>query len=819
MNMAGVLILGAHILQIIWLGPSRWGGNVSEFLRVSSAGLAAVACWQAARRAHGASRPFWLILGAALAAALAAAASWTYLLDWLGLTTSSVVWTRNVSLLRTLLLTVLVMREPSSERLGLEDLLDLIQVVIVYVLSYLLVSYNTTSSLEAEGLSLQFLPRALILLIALVQIGRWRNSPTADLQKGLLVYLAFYLFGEGWARYYSLDTRSFPPGSWPELVWTVSPVGVTWWAARWTQKPDVEQKRITSLTDLLLASTPFALMPLVALLQAGQLGDSYHTARYALLATSFLCFAARLGLSEFRQSQQMASILARDRRLQATHDELQIQTTLLEQLFRTAPEAIAVLDTNQHVLRVNAEFTRLFGFSQSRVLGRQLDDLLSIEKSDLAPEPDAAGNTSFDAICRTTAGEKIDVSVLTSNVLLPTGEKITFWICRDIRERKQAEARLLQSQKMEAIGLLAGGVAHDFNNILTVINGFSALVLKDLPPGTVRDRISLIQKAGEQAAQVTEQLLAFSRKQMIQPQVLSLDALILDSRSMYQGLLGEDVTLTVTCGGCDSIIADPGQVNQILINLLVNARDAMPRGGTIRIETSHQARFVHSGSSGESGGPRAVLTVTDAGTGIDPALRSRIFEPFFTTKEMGRGTGLGLATVYGIVQQLGGSVAFTSELGRGTTFELLFPEAGAASLPSGIPPQEPNSPAATRSILVVEDQDHVREFICDVLVSAGYRVFPCSRAEDSYSVAAENPSRLDLLLTDVVLPGLSGPELAMRLRKSRPKLKVLLMSGYPGSVLGERGVLAQETSILLKPFTPDELLTRVGGVLEARGVA
>ena len=807
----GWTILALHAVQIAVLGPSRLGGEITDLLEIFASGMAMVACWTAAGRARGTSRPFWLLFAAVMGAQFTADVFWSWLQDVEGIQGAAVVvWMRNVPLLRTLLLTVLVMRDPDSTRVGLSDWLDMIQVAIVYVLSFLLVGYNTGAAQLAEGFWLQLLPRCLILLIAFSRVARGRGRPAAELEKGLLYYLAFYLFAEGAATYYLAISQS-RNGSWTDLVWTTSPIVVSWWAARWKQPVEKEEIRIKSAADLFLTNAPFALMPLVAVMQAAQLREAFQAPRYYLLGTSFLCFAARLGVSELRQSRQLASLLRQDRRLQQTNQELQVQTKLLEQLFTSAPEAIAVLDGDLRVLRVNAEFSRLFGHSADDVAGRLLDELLEPAKSLID-----AGGASVDTVCHAKSGDEIDVSVVTSHVLLPEGQNLTYWICRDIRDKKRAEGRLLQSQKMEAVGRLAGGVAHDFNNLLTVINGYSDLILRTLPAGDkVREKISTIRKAGGEAAGLTQQLLAFGRKQVVQAQVLNLNSLILESESMYQRLLGEDLRLTVDCAATANIVADPGQANQILINLLVNARDAMPRGGTIEIRTSDGPELHHPGFVVGENGCRVVLSVSDTGVGIDPALRSHIFEPFFTTKKQGEGTGLGLATVYGILQQMGGSIEFDSEPGRGSTFELCFPGVHAEARIAAAAAPETKRSTDTPAILLVEDQSNVRELIRDVLTSAGYRVATCAGAQEGFAMATRQGARVDLLVTDVVLPDIDGPELASRLKARFPHLKVLFVSGYPGSFLEKRGVRDLEASLLLKPFTPQELLEKVQRVLEA----
>ena len=375
-------------------------------------------------------------------------------------------------------------------------------------------------------------------------------------------------------------------------------------------------------------------------------------------------------------------------------------------------------------------------------------------------------------------------------------------------EALEASSRLQQAQKMEAIGRLAGGVAHDFNNLLTAIRGYSEEVYLSLDPAD--DRRADIQEvldAADRAAALTHQLLIFSRKQVVSPRVLALETVIAGTEKMLRRLIGEDVVLTSQVApGVPPIRADPGQIDQVLVNLVVNARDAMPTGGEVRIAVEEVAR----------GDARYVrLTVADNGSGMDEATRQKIFEPFFTTKEEGRGTGLGLATVYGIVEQSGGIIEVDTALGRGTTFSLFFPAVDAA--PSA---DEPPVPAdlhpGTETLLLVEDDRHVRALIARSLTGAGYTVLEAASGNEALAVARAHAGEIDLLLTDVVMPGISGPVLAEQLTLSRPTLRVLLMSGYSDDAVGRHGVHAAGTAAFIqKPFSMEALAGRLREVLDA----
>jgi PAS domain S-box-containing protein len=387
----------------------------------------------------------------------------------------------------------------------------------------------------------------------------------------------------------------------------------------------------------------------------------------------------------------------------------------------------------------------------------------------------------------------------------------------DITQRKQLEDELRQAQKMEAVGLLAGGVAHDFNNLLTVVTGRTHLLLAKLQADDpARRSVELIQKTADRAAALTRQLLAFSRKQVLQRKVLDLNATVAEVSAILRRLIGEDVELLLTLGpraGC--VNADRGQLEQVLLNLAVNARDAMPQGGTLSLETD-QVRLETPPAGRPDAlppGPYSVLRVIDTGTGMDEATQARIFEPFFTTKERGKGTGLGLSTVHGVVRQHGGSVTVRSAVGAGTTFEIYLPQVQVE--PEGVDGAESARPAAGHeTLLLVEDEDDVRELAREVLERQGYTVVEASDGAEALSLFEREGSRIDFILTDVVMPRMSGRELVDRVRASRPSIPVLYMSGYTEDAIVRHGVRDASVLMLSKPFGPADLVSKVREVLD-----
>jgi two-component system, cell cycle sensor histidine kinase and response regulator CckA len=388
---------------------------------------------------------------------------------------------------------------------------------------------------------------------------------------------------------------------------------------------------------------------------------------------------------------------------------------------------------------------------------------------------------------------------------------------QDITEYKGLEERFHTAQKLECVGRLAGGIAHDFNNLLTVINGYSSMLLRGSEADArTRSGLEEIKKAGEKASMLTQQLLAFSRKQVVQPRLLDLNSIVRDTERMLRRLIGENIALTsVLDPDLGKIKVDPGQLSQILLNLAVNARDAMPDGGSLTLETANiefQTRFVE-GRQSVVPGPYVLLAVSDTGTGMDEATRSRIFEPFFTTKGPGRGTGLGMATVYGIAEQCGGWVWVYSEPGKGTTVKVYFPRAGAALVVDEEVPALTEGLRGNETILVVEDQEEVRKFAVTVLSGAGYRILTAENGVAALKMCENREMPVDLLLTDVVMPGMSGRELSRRFRTVCPATKVLFMSGYTDNLAMLRNEVDADAVFLQKPFDPYDLAAAVRTLL------
>ena len=388
------------------------------------------------------------------------------------------------------------------------------------------------------------------------------------------------------------------------------------------------------------------------------------------------------------------------------------------------------------------------------------------------------------------------------------------------RERTALEEQFRQAQKMEAVGRLAGGVAHDFNNLLTVITGYSDLLLgnKDLKD-TQRTALEEIRRAAERGGALTHQLLAFSRRQPMQARSVRINELVMQIQKLLRRLIGEDISLVIIPAASQDVVeADPGRLEQVIMNLVVNARDAMPNGGTMTIETAsvELSEYFIAKQLGLHPGRYVLLSIVDTGTGMDKNTLDHLFEPFFTTKNPGRGTGLGLATAYGIIRQSGGAINITSEVGQGTMARIYLPLAEPAGAEAAEEQGEPFALTGAETVLLVEDEVRVRKLICDVLCTRGYRVLEATRGEEAIRIAGVHTGPIDLLLVDVVMPEMSGPEVVRQIRALRPDVRVLYMSGYTDEVIVHHGIPDSGAAFLPKPFLPDALARKVREVLDTR---
>lgn len=536
--------------------------------------------------------------------------------------------------------------------------------------------------------------------------------------------------------------------------------------------------------------------------------------------------AADYILKDRRARLGNAVLSALDRR--RVGEQLREREEYFRALIEKAHDIIAVLDADAALKYASPAVWPVLGYTPEELVGRSLLDLVHAEDAEATVRAFAEGvatgqgGRGFEFRLRRKDGGYRTLEAIGQYLLNDPVVRGVVINARDVTDRRLLERQLVQSQKMEAVGRLAGGVAHDFNNVLTAILGYTGLLLDGLPAlSPLRPDLDEIRNAANRATGLTRQLLAFSRKQALETRVLDLNDLVKEMDRLLRRLLGEDIDVVTTlASGVAQVRADAGQLEQVVVNLAVNARDAMPEGGKLTIETQN-VELDQSYAEGHlpvRPGRYVMIAVSDTGVGMSAETMSHVFEPFFTTKEPGKGTGLGLATVYGIVKQSGGSVWCYSEPGQGTTFKVYLPRVDAP-----VDRVEPSAPAGprhgTETILLVEDETELRHMTRRLLEKHGYSVLEAASSEAALGIARLHPGPIHLLLTDVVLPGESGRRLADELLVRRPELRSLFMSGYTEEAIVHRGVLAANTAFIHKPFTGDGLAAKVRQVLDARGPA
>jgi len=524
--------------------------------------------------------------------------------------------------------------------------------------------------------------------------------------------------------------------------------------------------------------------------------------------------------------RELREAKGRQERKQA-EESLKESEERFREMSTSAQDAIIMMDHDGNISYWNNAAEKIFGYTAQEAIGKALHGFLAPNKFQ------KQFNKGFHDFIQTGQGEIVGKTVemsalrkegtefpigLSISSVKIKGEWNAVGILRDITGRKNIEAQLRHSQKMEAVGRLAGGIAHDFNNLLTAITGYAELISMSLDPyDPLVNSVEEIKKAGKRASSLTSQLLAFSSNQALQPEVINLNDSVENTTKILQRLIGADIDLiTVLKPDLWRTKAEPGQVEQVIMNLAINARDAMPLGGKLTIETTNMEMdesFMDRPADVEPG-PFVMLAMSDTGQGMDEETRNLIFEPFFTTKDRDKGTGLGLASVYGIVRQCGGHISVYSEPDRGTTFKLYLPQ-----VKEDIDPTRPNTAPLEKlkgaeTILLVEDDEAVRTVVREVLQKTGYNVLETASAGEALLVSEQHPGLIHLMVSDVVMPRMNGPDLAERLESWHPEMKVLYMSGYTGNVIINNGMLSAEKAFIQKPFSTESLLFKVREVLD-----
>ena len=941
-----VLALVIIVLQLLsagFLGASPAGSFLGNTLQIVACGLAVAAAIAASRRGRGLARPFWLLVASGLTVWGVADLGWMYYELALRQEppTGSVVrflfGTQSIFFAMTLFLD----QDKDSPRLDAESILDFIQIAIVFFLIFIGFYYIPSHHLDdysayIREIRVETSEDTVLVALALLQMMRARKKSLRNLYGGFALYLLAYTVSAGIADFMQ-TIKITPTGTWFDLAWTLPLLGVGLWAASWqggATTENIRRLQPKGFGEWMLTNSIFALAPLIVLLQVAEMGAEFRVLGFSLLGVSIVCYAARFGISQYREANT-ASTLRRHTRamdsaingiaiLDARGVHTYVNASFAEMMGLEGPEVllgrswrglydpkevervqaeirdslrkdgkwygplnihhgdgtvvpmemaitalpdggtvcvcrditarrnaekareeaeakfrmlvekvaaisyIAELGVHGEWLYVSPQVEAIFGFSASEWLKDSREWVKHVHPEDFkiveAAEEASKRGERFQAEYRVVRkdGKVIWVSDTAVVVEGSGAHPLMEGIIVDITERKQLETQLQQARRMEAIGRLAGGIAHDFNNLLTIIKGYAELAMKrpKVPPELHTD-IERIEDASERASTLVRQLLAFSRRQVLQPKLVDLNSIVLGLDKLLRRLMDENIQMWTRPGNnIGTIKADPGQIEQVIMNLVVNARDAMPKGGRLTVETSDVELDAPYASEHVSVKPGryVMLAVSDTGVGMSADTVAHIFEPFYTTKESGRGTGLGLSTVYGIVKQSEGYIWVYSETGRGSTFKVYLPRVDepAEALPAGKVPA--TSQSGSETILLVEDQPQVRELAQMVLAGKGYTVVVAATPEEAERVC-ELPDRgIHLLLTDVIMPGVSGRELAKRLTARQPNMRVLYMSGYTFNVIAQGGMLEDGVAFLQKPFTPSTLAEKVREILD-RAVA
>jgi PAS domain S-box-containing protein len=820
-----IIVIALHLGQALFLGRTPVGVFIANSLQIVAAVLAAVTCFGASRRGVGFTRLFWQVVGCSFLSWALGNMGWLYYEAFLNteppLGSMAYVLTDVRSLL--LIMALILDQKEESDSLDVASFLDFVQLAIIYALIYLAWYYVPSLTESRLGYvwrsaGIEIGGHVAVVALGLVQAARARTQQIRRLYLTLVGFLGILAAGAAVEAYHQLKLgQQLPTGSWLDLTWTGPFLGIAVWAAYWQPAPGffptvVKEKNVAGT---LVENTVFALGPLIVLLQAAQLGQGWRRVSFSLLGISIVCFAARLSLSELREFR--STVKANKANLKRLEAESKFRIA-----FEANPESITITTFEDGTyLEANEVFLSTIGYEHSELVGKSALELgvwTDSQSRALLTEKLQRGERVIDweARFRTKSGEERQM-VLSAHPVQLEGQLCILSILRDVTEQRVLEQKAQQAQKMEAVGRLAGGVAHDFNNLLMITSGnLEMLEEARQDPKRVDRCLQQIRTATERGSALTRQMLAFSRQQVLSPSVLNLNTVIHDLWKMLPRLLGEDIETVLSLDpGLGCVSADRGQVEQVIMNLAVNARDAMPQGGKLIVETLNvelNGSAVPGKAEDALSGPCVLLAVSDTGHGMSPAVQAQIFDPFFTTKEMGKGTGLGLATVYGIVKQSSGSISVYSEPGKGSSFKLYFPrvqEEERKAEPTL--PTEPES-AGSGTILLVEDETALRQVTSEFLRAKGYHVLGAENGEVALEICKSNTGTIDLLITDVVMPGHSGPNVAKQVTEMRPGVRTIFMSGYTDRTISSDS-LGPNDAFFQKPFNLQVLARKIQAIL------
>ncbi|HKF22056.1 MAG TPA: PAS domain-containing protein [Candidatus Angelobacter sp.] len=815
---AAVLAFAAHFVVLAVPSLHTPDSTWSNLIQLALGALAVLAMLEAGRLSARFARGTWFLAALAMGTYTAGQAMITYYGTALYQSSSPNLKDQFFFFWMVPLLAAAA-TDPRGKRRGFDwaAFLDFAQLVVL-ALALHLFAFGDAARWQADAQQMSFLKwkvrviRDIVVLACLW--GRTLASDTPQVRSLFRRLGMFYLaYSCADAIYLYVEARlNMWPGTWLDVLWSVPRllavvVALTWnWSGDIAAQPAAGDWR---RKFIVLYWTPIV-VPLAVLAVASHTLSSAPTRSAAWIVATFGIASLRLLATQFRQEHALSG--------------LHRSNNLLRSVIEGTSEAIYLKDADGRYVLMNHAGARFVGRAPEEIMGKTARELFLPAEAEAVFKMDRdvmeSGKVTTTELVL-TAGEKTRTYLTTKNPYRDSKGQVVgvLGVSLDITERRAIEEQLRRAQRMESIGTFSGGIAHDFNNLLTVIKGYSQLALSQpQEPDQNVEYFNQINHAAGRASSLVSQLLAFSRKQILQPRVVNLNDIVLGIQSMLGRLIGEDVEVHARlCHELGAVKADPGQIEQVLMNLAANSRDAMPTGGKLTLETSNvDLEAGHAGSHLKvPPGAYVLLAVSDTGVGMDAQTQSRIFEPFFTTKPQGKGTGLGLATVYGIVRQSGGYIGLHSAPGMGSIFRIYLPRVADLVEPLAPGPRLVVPKGGHQTVLLVDDDLQLRRFIQTVLSKAGFNVLEAGTGEEAHRVAASHRGPIHLLLTDVVLPGGSGSEIAQRICGRRGETQLLYMSGYAGDTIISRGVFETGICFLQKPFTPDRLLEKVREVLQS----